>query len=438
MQTISKGEVLNLRKSWFLLIVVVSAITLLAACGGESGGGGSSGNPVTLKIAGHPGSIPEENFSRFIADPVKKKYPHITLERVDTSQQGMYFTDLITAGDIPDIVYDYPYVLTEFNRMGLSYNMEELIKKHKFDLNSIQPEFLTSIKEVSSLDYLPGLPMFNNAFALFYNQDLFDRFGIDPPTDNMTWQEVRNLALRITRTDDQVLYRGLWPDFVYRGAYQAELSFADFQNHKPVFQSSEWQELFKLWYDLWDIGAPIEAGLNYVEEFKQGRVAMISGYTGNIFEMLKVEGLNWDVVTYPINPKAPGVGQRVDSVILSITEQSKNKDEAFQVIATVLSKDVQTAMSKQAMMSVLKDDSVHAQFGKDTPELADKNVVAFTKLKLATLKSFGYVPTGTAVGIPINAFIEVLQGKDINTALREADELMRIALEEEAVKAGIK
>lgn len=423
-----------MRKGWLFTFLMASIIVLLAACGSGKSGGGSDTSPVTLQIAGHSGSIPEDNFNQFIAEPVKKIYPHITLERIDIAQPGMSFRELVTAGQVPDIVYDYPYVLTDFTRMGMAYNMEDLIKKHKFDLNRIQPEFLDSIKEVSSLNYLIGLPMYNNAFALFYNKDLFDRMGVNPPTDNMTWQDVRALAIKMTRVEDRVQYRGLWADLVYRGAYQVGLSYADFKNHKPVFQTAEWKELFELWHSLWNTGTEINTNINYVNAFKEGQVAMISGYTGNIFEMLKVEGLNWDVVTYPTNPKAPGVGQRVDSVIFSVTEQSKHKDAAFQVISVILSDEVQTAMSKKAMMSVLKDRKIHDQFGKDTPELADKNVVAFTKLKLATLKSFGYLPTGVAVGIPINAFIEVLNGKDINSALREADEKMAQAIQEERMK----
>lgn len=416
-----------------LLLMFVCCVCIVSACGdGDSKSGDDS--PVKIRIAGHKGSIPEENFNRFFVEPVKKQYPHIELERIDTSQPGMSFGELVMTGEVIDIVYDYPYVLTDFERFGITFNIEPLIKKHKFDLNRIQPEFLESIKEVSNLDYLVGLPMYNNAFALFYNIDLFDRMGVDPPKDFMTWEEVRALAVKITRVEDQVQYYGLWPDSVFRGGYQAGLSFVDLDNHLPVFQSAGWKSVFELWYSLWNTGAEINTGVNYVNGFKEGQVAMLSGYTGNIFEMLKVEGLNWDVVTYPSIPGAPDIGQRVDSVILSIAEQSKNKDAAFQVLSVILSEGVQTEISKNAMMSVLKEQKVHDQFGKDTPELAGKNVIAFTKMKLAKLKSFGYVPTSVAAGIPIGTFTEILNGKDINTALREADEKMALEIKEARMK----
>jgi hypothetical protein len=56
---------------------------------------------------------------------------------------------------------------------------------------------------------------------------------------------------------------------------------------------------------------------------------------------------------------------------------------------------------------------------------------------VAVLKPFGYVPVGSAAGIPITAFTELLySGKDINTVLREADEKLNQAIREELQKMG--
>jgi hypothetical protein len=62
-------------------------------------------------------------------------------------------------------------------------------------------------------------------------------------------------------------------------------------------------------------------------------------------------------------------------------------------------------------------------------------VVAFTKPKVAVLKPFGFVPVGSAAGIPIAAFTDLLYaGKDVNTVLREADEKMTKVIAEELQK----
>lgn len=64
--------------------------------------------PVTVQLAASNIMFPEEDFNRYITEPVKKKYPHITVERINLSEKGKTLADLITAGTIPDIVTVYP------------------------------------------------------------------------------------------------------------------------------------------------------------------------------------------------------------------------------------------------------------------------------------------------------------------------------------------
>lgn len=87
-------------------------------------------------------------------------------------------------------------------------------------------------------------------------------------------------------------------------------------------------------------------------------------------------------------------------------------------------------MSRNLRISVLKDDAVHQAFGSATPEFQQKNVVAFTKLKLAVLQPFKYELSPNPAVMINQAFNEVLGGKDINTALREVDERMNQAIQE--------
>lgn len=47
-----------------------------------------------------------------------------------------------------------------------------------------------------------------NTEAVFYNKDLFDKFGIDYPTDNMTWDEMYELSKNMTRSDGDIQYYG--------------------------------------------------------------------------------------------------------------------------------------------------------------------------------------------------------------------------------------
>lgn len=419
----------SVRKVLALLLVVVAAGGCAAKpADTQEAKKPEAPQPVTITIAAHSGAINDEEIQRYIADPVKKKYPHITVKRIDIAAKGQSLREQVAAKEIPDIAANYPLNLNELVELGLQSNMEELIKTYKFDVNRIQPELVQSIKIGSDLDYLAGLPFYNQAFALFYNKELFDRFGVPYPKDNMTWEEVRDLAVKMTRSESGVQYWGLWPDGAYRGAYQVSLPWIDAKTNKPVFQTQGWQDLFNLWYSLNKIPGYPPKGTNYVKEFNTGHLAMMTDSTSMLKSMLAVKDFNWDVVTYPQNTQAPGVGQRVDSYTFAITNQSKNKEAAFQVLSVMLSDEVQTDLSRNGRLSVLKDSAIQNQFGKNISGYDSKNVLAFTKLKLALLQSFKNLPAATII---INSFNDVLySGKDINTALREADEQMDKAIKE--------
>jgi multiple sugar transport system substrate-binding protein len=440
--------VLAMQKTWtFKSFAILSLALFVSACGSSTPSKTEdpaakpspavNNQPVTVKIAVHAGIVNDADLKRYFIDPVKQKFPHITIERINTADKGSTLNELVAANAIPDMVINYPYNLTDLTKLGIDYNMDALIKTHGIDLNRISPEYLESIKVVNGFNYYTGLPMNNNTFALFYNKDIFDRFGVPYPKDGMTWDEVREVAVKLTRNDGGVQYYGLFPDNVYRGAYQASLPFVDLKNNKSVFQTDEWKNLFQLWYNLYTYpGAPImPKEMNTVHGFKTGQIAMFSGYSGQLPDLLGMKDLKWDVVTYPSNKVAPGVGQRVDSPMMSITSTSKVKDAAMQIISVILSDEVQTEMTKNLQSSVLKDPKINAQFGKANPELSSKNVVAFTKPKVAVLKPFGFVPVGSAAGIPIAAFTDLLYaGKDVNTVLREADEKMSKVIAEELQK----
>jgi multiple sugar transport system substrate-binding protein len=379
-------------------------------------------DPAVVKLAGQ---LSDEVLAAFV-NAVQKKYPYISIERINIAEKGQAVPELVAAGNIPDLIMAPPLNILPFKDLGLYYNVEELVTRHKFDLNRIKPEYLESIKVGSFAEYLVGLPIYNNGFGLFYNKDLFDRFGVTYPKDGMTWEEIRGLAVKLTRTENGVTYYGIHPNSVFWGAYQLGLPFIDTTNNKSMFQSQGWKDLFQMWQQLYSSnGTVLPKTLAPVKGFQDGQIAMTMGYSSILETMVKQKELNWDIVTYPVNPAAPGIGQRVDSYNLVVTSQSKVKDAAFRVIEVILSEEVQTTLSKGAKVSVLKDPKIHEQFGQSNADLQKKNVVALTKPNLAIVKPFKFPFETNPAGLISNAFSSVIYDqKDINTALREAEEKM--------------
>lgn len=415
-------------------------LALMAAAGCSSGtkeAGDQKGSapqaekppePVTVKYAMSSSLITPEDFEKFVKVPVSKKYPHITVERIDFSAKGTTLTDLVAAREIPDIYGNGPLDLAQYSELGLEGSIEDLIKANKFDISRIKPEILNTIKDTTGRKDLIGLPLYNQAFALFYNKDLFDKTATAYPKDNMTWEDIRDLAVKFRRDEGGIAYYGLYADNIFRGAYQLSLPWVDVQANKSMLQSSGWKELFELWESVYKIPGFTPKGSDNLGLFTKGSLAMIASSATRARSMRTIQGLNWDIVTYPQNKKAPGFGHRVDPHFLMIPNGAKQRDAAFKVISVMLSDEVQLDMSRNLWMSALTNQSIHNEFGKNFPDLASKNMVAFTKPNMKGIQTFGGVAAHTFAN---NAFDEIIYtGKDINTAMREADEKLNKALEE--------
>jgi multiple sugar transport system substrate-binding protein len=108
---------------------------------------------------------------------------------------------------------------------------------------------------------------------------------------------------------------------------------------------------------------------------------------------------------------------------MGITADSKHKDAAFQVIATILSEEVQLDIARNGRIAILNGDPFIKQYGENLPYLKGKNLQAIFSTKPADR----YPPTDFDVksqAIISNAFGKVVEpgGQDINTALRSAEE----------------
>jgi multiple sugar transport system substrate-binding protein len=135
------------------------------------------------------------------------------------------------------------------------------------------------------------------------------------------------------------------------------------------------------------------------------------------------------MASLPTWKEAPGLGFRLDQHMLSITATSKNKDADFQVISTVTSDEVQTDLTRQGRLSILQDPKIKDAFGADLAFLKGKNMKAI----FATKPAKAYVPTPyDDFGLLNTAMKDVVaKKKDVNTALREAEDKLNQKIKEQ-------
>ncbi|MGG4036011.1 extracellular solute-binding protein [Paenibacillus cisolokensis] len=430
-------------KKWLCLLLVIPMLAL-AACTEESGNpesevgqqqqqqqetAESPDNELYIFTAWPAFYVDEAIFEKQVGQFIKKKFPDITLKHVAWND-GSRYEDLIAKGTIPDIIFDDVGRNTyrQVRRFKLEYDMTKLIKKYNFDTSKLNPADMQYSINTSD-GKLYSLPFNTNDYVLVYNKDLFDKFGVDYPKDGMTWDEAYELAKRLTRQEGDMTYKGFQmnPAHYMRFNQLAEPAL-DPNEDKASMVSDNWLKIVDNIRRFYEIPGN---QLVKTHQFAQGNVAMIIDSLENAMEVIAQNpDINFDVSAVPVFPEAPKSKFQPSTNGMFITNQSDNKDLAFQVIAYLLSPEVQTELSRQGVVPVLNDPEVRAAYGQGIPEWQGKHVQSIFYLDgakpPARKPNLTYVYANT--DLVWNSISQ--ESKDSQTALRIANEAMDKAIQE--------
>lgn len=388
--------------------------------------------PVKLLFAQKWSEITNEEFQQLIVEPLQRKYPNLSIEVLGSDNVA----NLIAGGQTPDLIATYHGLLPDYQELDLLDDMTPLIKKYGVDLNRFEQAYLDTIRTFGN-GGLVALPYDVNFEVIYYNKDIFDKFGVAYPKDGMTWTETVDLAKKLARMDGAVQYRGLEPDGYGRLAMQ--LALPSVKDGKAYVNNDQWKRIFELAKTIYTIpGNEQLTGDRYVhyrDQFlKNKNLAMLAaGYMFNLLQ--NAQGINWDLAQYPSYPDDPNSLGMVDEHVIFVTKTSKYKDAAFQVVKLFTSDEVQKMMtSRSGKLTVLKDPAVKQQMGKEMPVLNGKNIDAILKgHHIPAYKPEKY--QSAADKYVSEAFDSYLGGaQDLNTSLRTAEEKINLMIAAEQSK----
>jgi len=287
----------------------------------------------------------------------------------------------------------------------------------------------------------------NNIQVLFYNKDLFDRFGVEYPRDGMTWDEMLSLSKKLTRKEGDKLYFG----FSNQGALQVmkmnpmSLVKVDPATNKvAINQDPRWKTMLELFFVAPYHGSDVfqeyfknnSAPPGFTQFYKDQSTAMttyIASLLGQAYIDSFLSGFNWDIVSHPTLPGLPNIGTQPDPIYIGMTKLTRNKDATMAVIKYLVSDEYQTMMARQANMTVLKDPEIQKQTGADIQRSGvGKNYAALYKNQFAPM-----APIVPKVDLNVTADLtrfanRLAKGEiDVNTMLRQAEEEIQKRIDEE-------
>lgn len=381
-------------------------------------------------------SITKEEFERTMAAPIRAQYPHYTLRYVVT-EKDLSMEHLVTRGEVPDITITslsgMNSSLTSFN---LQYDLAPLIKKYNYDIGRFEPASIQSVLNASG-GKLYGLPKFLSSIVLFYNKDLFDRFSVPYPKDGMTWDEVYDTAVRMTRSVEGVQYRGM--SMFYSNMFtenQLSLPFIHATEDKSTVNTTGFQKILNTYKRFYDIpGNKPEGDFSANSELtafnKNKNVAMVTSPMSGYGRFENDPDLNWDLVAAPTYPEAKRIGFQSNTIYYFVSNVNGKAEQAFQVVAHLSSDEVHKLGNKEGRPTSLNNEEIRTALGKDNPKLQNKNFKALFYNQFAPTPATNPAWDGKVSGS--NALLTeytkmIKNGTDVNTTLRVTEEKINQAI----------
>lgn len=382
--------------------------------------------PVQLILYG---TDAEETMNSLYVQPFNSRHPDIRLKYLrGTAADGTSLPQLIASGTKFDVFYGTSGGFENTIRTyDLGYDLTDTLGKHRYDIAHLEPSAIDSLKRNMG-GKLYGLPSNMLSYLLYYNKAVFDRFGVAYPQDGMTWDEIFDLAQKMTRTDGSAPYYGLSHASTSNmlNLNPFGLPVADVQTNKPLIQTEErWKTLIQTLF----LNTPVKQAVRELGKLpdwksfsKDQNLAMIT-FSNTVPTALKADiaPLDWDMVSIPVFPQLPRIGTQAMPVYFGVAAVSEHKEEAARVVEYFSSIEFSVKNSKAGVLMASTAPEVVAALGSET-DFPDKNWGAIRYYPFAPLAAKSLYFT-EVLGVYNKNLTPVLTGQvDLNTALRTMEE----------------
>src|SRR6266540_6995124 len=188
------------------ILAQAAGAAVLTACGGggtaQPAASGVGKKQATVVVHSRAGAADHSAFQQTRIPIFKEKFPNIELRYEDIPGDQMRTKLLVLAagGSIGDLAWNGTFVGShELLAKGTFQPVEKFIKADKFDT---KPYLAASLEAQKYQGQIHGLPFIGHygCNAIYYNQDLLTKAGVQPPPADATWttDNLVDMARKVT------------------------------------------------------------------------------------------------------------------------------------------------------------------------------------------------------------------------------------------------
>ena len=202
------------KKALSVLLMTVMGAALLAGCGSSSGSGSTGAGSAATTGAAEAGTetasasdgsalqvdIWDNNqldgLQQIADEWTKTSGVPVKINVITWDQYWTLLEAGASGGQMPDVFWMHSNTAQMYMENDMLLNLDDYIAKDDaIDLSNYY-EGIVNIYNLDGNQF--ALPKDHDTIALLYNQAIFDKYGVDTPTDDWTWEDVYNASKAIT------------------------------------------------------------------------------------------------------------------------------------------------------------------------------------------------------------------------------------------------
>ena len=332
-----------MRRRTVLAGLALSGLTAAGCSSGGSGGGGGGGD-VDISDTEMEASIEFAAWeSDFDWDAViagfNEKYPNITVQ-ITKSPFKDFFTRLQTqaSGDnLPDAFMMNGPNFQLYASNDIIVPFDKAVEDGDLDFSNY-PEAMEQLYTYEGTPY--AVPTSYDSIGLWYNEDLFEKAGVEVPTEDWTWEDLHQASKEISEAlKDEGVYGfagGAYnQELFYNLIFQAGGEVLNEDATEAQYSSDGSREALQFLRDMVEDGSSpsiqTTADTSPDELFKSGKAAMVYGGSFRVQGYVdSAVGESIQVVRLPIG-KERGVVLHGGAVVASAASENAAAAAAFAV-----------------------------------------------------------------------------------------------------------
>jgi ABC-type glycerol-3-phosphate transport system substrate-binding protein len=177
-----------------LTTAVAAGSLVAAACG--AGDGGQTANatkqPVRLTFEWPTYTPPKQEWAEYAMKTYSQKFPHVTIEPMWNTNPTEKLTTTLAGGQPPDVGW---FGVGHWNFHQAFRPIEDFLKARRINTADYLPKVVDAMKWRGKLI---AFPMGINTSAVFQNKALFTKSGVQPFSDEHTWDDLITQGKRLT------------------------------------------------------------------------------------------------------------------------------------------------------------------------------------------------------------------------------------------------